>query len=81
MFARKHKGYTPLVRKAKITRLILVPICCRCTWGEKAAERLTEEGLTLSAIIANRPIAAEYMNFDQKQPKEHRPADAPSETD
>ena len=26
-----YKGYTPPVRKAKITRLILMPICCRCT--------------------------------------------------
>ena len=44
MFARKHlfllegvsdpyRGYTPLVRKAKITRLILLSICCRCTAG------------------------------------------------
>ena len=31
-----YKGYTPLVRKAKITRLILVPICCRCTLTEDA---------------------------------------------
>ena len=26
-----YKGYIPVVRKAKITRLVLMPICCRCT--------------------------------------------------
>ncbi len=33
------------------------------SWREKAAERLTEEGLTLSAIVENRPIAAGHMTF------------------
>ena len=28
-----YKGYAPLVRKAKLTRLILMPICCRFTAG------------------------------------------------
>ena len=28
-----YEGYTPLVRKARITRLTLMPICCRCTAG------------------------------------------------
>ena len=34
------KGYTPLVRKARITRLILMPICCRST----AAARVSSAG-------------------------------------
>ena len=50
-------------------------------WRKKAAERLAEEGLTLSAIIANCPIAGEYMDFAKKQPMEHRPGNALSEAD
>lgn len=50
-------------------------------WRDEAAVRLAEEGLTLSAIIANCPIAGEYMDFPEKQPKEHRPGNALSEAD
>ena len=50
-------------------------------WREEAAERLAEEGLTLSAIVTNCPVAAEYIDFDQKQPEEHRPVGTSSETD
>ena len=50
-------------------------------WREEAAKRLTEERLTLTAIIENCPVAAEHIDFDQKQRKEHRPVGTSSETD
>ena len=39
-----YKGYTPLVRKARITRLTLMPICCRFTVCERLAAVPVDHG-------------------------------------
>ncbi len=69
-----YKGDTPLVRKAKVTHLISVPICCRCTprtngFVERMNRTLLDECFRIKgrSILYNTPEEIQ-CNLDEYLP-------------
>ena len=50
-----YKGYTPLVRKARITRLTLMPICCRFT---------NVPGNATGTLIGSKPLPSRHRHME-----------------